>query len=66
MKDLQAATLKEKFLTFFKRNLVMARCESVALEKYKLWMNYISKTDVYPCGLVVNENNCWLGSSPTI
>ena len=38
--------------------------ESVALEKCKLWMNYISKTDVYPCGLVVNENNCWLGSSP--
>ena len=23
-----------------------------------------SKIDVYPCGLVVNENNCWLGSSP--
>ena len=32
--------------------------ESVALKKYKMCMNDISKTDVYPCGLVVNENNC--------
>ena len=38
--------------------------ESVALEKYKLCMNDIINTDVYPCGLVINENNCWLGSSP--
>ena len=39
--------------------------ESVALEKYKLCMNDdLSNTYVYPCGLVINENNCWLGSSP--
>ena len=39
--------------------------ESVALEKYKLCMkDVIPNTEVYPCGLVVNENNCWLGSSP--
>ena len=38
--------------------------EPVALEKYKLCMNDIINTDVYPCGLVINENNCWLGSSP--
>ena len=27
-------------------------------------MNDIINTDVYPCELVINENNCWLGSSP--
>ena len=39
--------------------------ESVALEKYKVCMQEeVTNVEVLPCGLVVNENNCWLGCSP--
>jgi hypothetical protein len=40
--------------------------EPVALEKYRVCMReeMDPSTEVYPCGLVLNINNCWLGSSP--
>ncbi|CAB4030271.1 hypothetical protein AC249_AIPGENE8776, partial [Paramuricea clavata] len=40
--------------------------EPVALEKYRVCMReeMDPSTEVYPCGLVLNRNNCWLGSSP--
>ena len=39
--------------------------ESVALEKYKVCMEEeVTNVKVLSCGLVVNENNCWLGCSP--
>lgn len=40
--------------------------EPVALEKYRVCMREEMdlSTEVYPCGLVLNINNCWLGSSP--
>ena len=51
---------------FLKKKLEHGKMyESVALEKYKVCMKEeFPNIEVYPCGLVVNEKNCWLGSSP--
>ena len=51
---------------FLKKKLEHGKMyESVALEKYKVCMKEeFPNIEVYPCGLVVSEKNCWLGSSP--
>ena len=46
---------------FLKKKLEHGKMyESVALEKYKVCMKEeFPNIKVYPCGLVVNEKNCW-------
>ena len=59
-KDMVKALQQHKQFLICKKCLIMARCTSLWHWKSTSYVHI----DVYPCGLVINENNCWLGSSP--